>query len=93
MAYTAFAVLGAVILSVIIGAVVYGLQAGGPPGLQAHREFQVRAQLHLAALQLLACPQHRKANMAKWHMNRHWVTSGWDLSVHGLCWGNPWCPS
>ena len=44
MAYAAFGTLGVIVLSVIIGAVVYGLQAGnsGQPGLAAHRDFQVR---------------------------------------------------
>lgn len=42
MAYTAFGTLGVIVLSVIIGAVVYGLQAGNSgPALAAHREFQV----------------------------------------------------
>ncbi|BDA42905.1 Aminopeptidase N [Coccomyxa sp. Obi] len=41
MAYTAFGTLGVIVLSVIIGAVVYGLQAGNSaPMLAAHRDFQ-----------------------------------------------------
>lgn len=43
MAYTAFGTLGVIVLSVIIGAVVYGLQAGNSaPLLAAHRDFQVK---------------------------------------------------
>ncbi len=43
LAYAAFGTLGVIVLSVIIGAVVYGLQASnsGQSGLAAHRDFQV----------------------------------------------------
>lgn len=57
MAYAAFGTLGVIVLSVIIGAVVYGLQAGnsGQAGLSAYRDFQVRS--HPFHSPSLAAPQ------------------------------------
>ena len=43
MAYTIFGTLAVIILSVVIGAVVWGLQARPSPTLGEFRHFEVRA--------------------------------------------------